>query len=80
MADFRGVIPEFIKHTDKVKKATRCLYENFGIDYFFYFNLDNSGNYSFLTNNPDIDEPIFIYLTQPKYSKLSDPVHQNTKC
>jgi len=25
-------------------------------------------------------EPIFIYLTQPKYSKLSDPVHQNTKC
>ncbi len=57
-----------IQHSDKVKKLSQPLKENFGISYFYQFRICNDGKFFILTNDPDIDEYWFreeMFLIDP---------------
>lgn len=62
-----------IKHSNRIRKATRPLRDHFGIDYFTYHRIDETGKYTVLVDRPDwaehyVQEQIFLddpYLRHP---------------
>lgn len=62
-----------VKHSNKICKTTRPLRDHFGIGYFTYHRIDNTGKYTVLLDRPDwaehyVNEQIFLndpYLRHP---------------
>lgn len=62
-----------IKHSNQISKTTKPLHDHFGIEYFSYHRIDNTGKYTVLVDRPDwaehyVNEKIFLndpYLRHP---------------
>lgn len=74
MLSWKEIVQDYIvKHSDRIKKATRPLQERFGINYFTYHQIDKDGNYTVLVDNPEyahryVEEQIYLndpYLRHP---------------
>ena len=75
MLTWEGVVQDYIvKYSDKIKKTTKPVKDCFGISYFTYHKIEDSGKYTVLVDRPDfaehyVSEKIFLkdpYLRHPK--------------
>lgn len=75
MSGWKGIVQDYIvKHSNQIRETTHPLRDRFGVTYFTYHQIDNSGNYTVLVDNPQyaehyVNEKIFLqdpYLRHPK--------------
>lgn len=75
MLGWQEIVQQYIiKHADRIRKATRPLREHFGVGYFTYHRIDETGKYTVLVDRPDwaehyVGEKIYLndpYLRHPK--------------
>lgn len=73
MVDVNKQICDFtVKYHNKMKKITSPLKEVFNIHSFWYFNVSNEGEFSYLTNNPFLGEYYYshqLYKNNPFFRK-----------
>ncbi|MBA3284067.1 MAG: helix-turn-helix transcriptional regulator [Nitrosopumilus sp.] len=82
MLTWQEIINKYIiKHSNRVKSVTRPLRDNFGIHYFYYYRIDNTGKFITLLDRPEWAEHYVskqIYLTDPYLRHPS--VYQSGAC
>jgi DNA-binding CsgD family transcriptional regulator len=82
MLSWKEIVQNYIiKHSDKIKKATRPLRDHLGIAYFTYHRIDREGKYTVLLDRPDWAEHYVeekFYLEDP-YLRHPD-VYRNGFC
>ncbi len=75
MLNWDGIVQDYIvKYSNEIKKTTKPLKDLFGISYFTYHKIEDSGKYTVLVDRPDfaehyVSEKIFLkdpYLRHPK--------------
>jgi DNA-binding CsgD family transcriptional regulator len=69
MLTWNEIVQDYIiKFSDRIRQTTQPLRERFGIDYFTYHRIDDSGKYTVLVDRPDWAEHYVheqIYLNDP---------------
>lgn len=69
MLSWKEIIQNYIiKHSNRIRKTTEPLREHFGVEYFSYHRIDNTGKYTVLVDRPDWAE---LYVREQMY--LNDP-------
>ena len=75
MLSWNAIVQNYIiKHSNQIRKTTQPLRDHFGISYFTYHRIDETGKYTVLVDRPDwaehyVNEKIFLndpYLRHPK--------------
>lgn len=78
MLNWEEIVQNYIaKHTNQIRKVTQPLRDHFGIEYFTYHEINNSGKYTVLVDRPDwaeyyVSHEIFRndpYLRHPRVYK-----------
>lgn len=70
---WKEIVQQYIiRYSDKIRKTTRPLRDNFGVGYFTYHRIDTLGNYTVLVDRPDWAE---YYVNEKLY--LQDPYLRN---
>lgn len=74
MASWSEILQYLTKYHDEIKETTRPLRDCFGVKYFTYHKIDESGNYTVLLDRPDWAEH---YITEKFY--LKDPYQRHPR-
>jgi DNA-binding CsgD family transcriptional regulator len=78
MLSWKEIVQKYIsKHANRIQKTTQPLQDHFGIGYFTYHKIDNSGKYTVLVDRPEwaehyVSEQIYLndpYLRHPSVYK-----------
>jgi DNA-binding CsgD family transcriptional regulator len=78
MLNWKEIVQKYIsKHTNRIRKTTQPLHDHFGIGYFTYHKIDNTGKYTVLVDRPEwaehyVSEQIYLndpYLRHPSVYK-----------
>lgn len=74
MLNWEDIVQKYIiKHSNQIRRTTRPLRDHFGLSYFTYHKIDNTGKYTVLVDRPDwaehyVNNKIFLndpYLRHP---------------